>query len=212
MITPAQMKAARAMLGISQKDLARKAGVAVATLNNIERGAQTDPKISTLKAIRQALEKMGIEFTSSPLGDIGISLKPHKSSAHAATILIVDDSRTDRTLYRTWLQGSGRKYRIIEAESARAGFDAFMEHSPDCVVLDFMLYGADGFQLLAALKREQEKIPPILFITGMHNETLEANAKSQGVYCYLNKNKLTAIQLCNAASQALDDTGIPLRA
>jgi len=48
------------MLGISQKQLAKKAGVAIATLNNIERGVQTDPKISTIKAIQGALEKDGI--------------------------------------------------------------------------------------------------------------------------------------------------------
>ena len=209
MVTIEQIRAARAMLNISQKQLAKKAGVAIATLNNIERGAQTDPKLSTVTAIQQSLEKEGIMFTSDPLGGVGISLKPRRSATHNnATILIVDDSRADRTLYKNWLSAApGKKYRLVEAENARAGFDAFIEHAPQCLVLDFMMYGADGFQLLAALRREHVKLPPIVFVTGMHNEILEESAHAQGVYCYLNKQTLSPSQLCKAIDEALKSKG-----
>lgn len=74
MITKDQIKAARAILGITQAELARKAGVSLATLNSIERGVEHDPRVSTLSKIRAALEKLGIAFTES--GDsLGISLK-----------------------------------------------------------------------------------------------------------------------------------------
>ncbi len=54
MITTEQIRAARAMLHLGQKELAEKAEVSVATYNNIERGAQTDPKLSTINSIQQA--------------------------------------------------------------------------------------------------------------------------------------------------------------
>ncbi len=204
MITIEQIKAARAMLGMNQKRLAEKAGVAIATLNNIERGAQTDPKLSTMRAVQGALEKEGIEFTSDAMGSIGILLKPKYKAAKVATILIVDDNRADRTLYRNWLSGvAGKKYRVVEAENARAGFDAFVTHAPQCVVLDFMMYGSDGFQLLAALKRDHTKLPPIVFVTGMHNDILEESAKAQGVYRYLNKQTLTSAVFCKTVAEAL---------
>lgn len=61
MITPAQIRGARAMLNLTQAQLASSAGISTTGLNNIERGA-ADPKASTLKAIQQALEDSGIVF------------------------------------------------------------------------------------------------------------------------------------------------------
>ncbi|MGE0753936.1 MAG: response regulator [Alphaproteobacteria bacterium] len=204
MITVTQIKAGRVMLQLNQKELAERAGISVATLNNIERGAQTDPKISTMKAIQKALEADGIEFITQPLGGIGVLYKPKRSGAGEAVILIVDDSKADRALYKSWLKGdTNTAYQIIEASSAREGHDAFMEHQPDCVILDFMMYGADGFQLLTALKREPVRLPPIIFVTGMHTDVLEKSARSQGVYTYLHKNGLTKDILCEAVKRAL---------
>ncbi|MFW0776557.1 MAG: response regulator [Rickettsiales bacterium] len=204
MITLEQIKAARAMLNFSQKQLAEKAGIAVATLNNIERGAQTDPKISTMRAIREALESEGISFINEPLGGVGLTLSPKNISIENALILIIDDSKADRMLYKSWLsKAPGKAYKIIEAENAVRGFDAFVTHRPQCIILDFMMYGADGFQLLAAMKEENITLPPIIFITGMHNEILEDSAKSQGVHTYLNKQILSKEDLYDAVESAL---------
>ena len=76
MISVQQIRGARAMLGLRQEDVARKAGLSISTLNNVERGVQTDPKTSTLQAIQRALESEGIEFIFSPKGYPGMILKP----------------------------------------------------------------------------------------------------------------------------------------
>jgi transcriptional regulator with XRE-family HTH domain len=62
MITPEQIRGARAMLGLTQAELAKRAGISTTGLNNIERRG-ADSKASTLRAIREALESAGIEFT-----------------------------------------------------------------------------------------------------------------------------------------------------
>ncbi len=62
------------MLAISQAELARQAGVSTTGLNNIERGA-ADPKASTLKAIRAALEAAGVEFIAENGGVPGVRLR-----------------------------------------------------------------------------------------------------------------------------------------
>ena len=49
------------MLGLTQADLAKAAGISTTGLNNIERGI-ADPKASTLRAIQGALEEPGIVF------------------------------------------------------------------------------------------------------------------------------------------------------
>jgi len=47
------------MLGMTQTDLAKLAGISTTGLNNIERGI-ADPKASTLRALKTALEEAGV--------------------------------------------------------------------------------------------------------------------------------------------------------
>jgi predicted transcriptional regulator len=74
MITPQQIRGARAMLGLTQAELAERAGISKTGLNNIESGA-TDPKVSTLKAIQAALEAAGVEFIPENGSGAGVRLK-----------------------------------------------------------------------------------------------------------------------------------------
>lgn len=61
MITPAQIRAARAMLQWKQSDLAAKSSISEVSIKNIERG-KTDARASTLQAIQSALESAGVVF------------------------------------------------------------------------------------------------------------------------------------------------------
>jgi len=63
MIKPTQIRGARAMLGLTQTDLAKLAGISKTGLINVESGA-SDPKVSTISAIQKALEAAGVEFTN----------------------------------------------------------------------------------------------------------------------------------------------------
>lgn len=72
MIIKEQIKAARAMLDLKQAELADLAGISLATLNNIERGA--DSRVSTVDKIRRALESKGIVFTGGTDGPPGLTL------------------------------------------------------------------------------------------------------------------------------------------
>ena len=131
MITVEQIRAARAMLGLKQHELAKKADISIGTLNNIERGVQTDPKLSTMRAIQHALEILGIEFTEEDNGSIGIRLKAPRNNK-ARTILIIDDSTAERKRYKAWLgQGQGKDYQILEAANAKEGYEGFMKYKPD---------------------------------------------------------------------------------
>ena len=61
MLTPAQLRAARALLGWSRDDLAEKSGIAAVTTKGFELGS-TDPKLSTIQKWRRALEAGGVIF------------------------------------------------------------------------------------------------------------------------------------------------------
>lgn len=61
---PEQIRAARSLLGWSQNDLATKAGVAVSTVADFERG-QRNPVPNNASAIQNALESGGVKFTEA---------------------------------------------------------------------------------------------------------------------------------------------------
>jgi transcriptional regulator with XRE-family HTH domain len=62
-LSPEQVKAARALLGWTQKDLAKNAQVAISTVADFERHARL-PMANNAKAIREALEGAGIQFVN----------------------------------------------------------------------------------------------------------------------------------------------------
>lgn len=61
-MTPAQCRAARALLNWSQSDLVERSGVTQKTITDFERGATTRPYRRTLEAIVATFETAGIEF------------------------------------------------------------------------------------------------------------------------------------------------------
>lgn len=66
-ISAAQVRAGRGLLGWSQQQLAGAAGVTRATINNLEaeqgRGSGKSPSAATRTAVREALELAGVELT-----------------------------------------------------------------------------------------------------------------------------------------------------
>lgn len=73
-MSPAQCRAARALLGLEQGDLANAAGVARATLIDFEKG-QRAPRASTAAALQNALEAAGVEFIAENGGGAGVRLR-----------------------------------------------------------------------------------------------------------------------------------------
>lgn len=63
-----QLKAARALLGWKQTTLAKRSGLSICTVKDIERNAKRMHKATTVIALIAALEKGGVAF--SPNGGV----------------------------------------------------------------------------------------------------------------------------------------------
>jgi transcriptional regulator with XRE-family HTH domain len=75
-LTGPHVTAARGLLRLTQAQLASASGVSEQTINGFERG-KTTPHDATLSAIREALERRGIEFYNG--GEPGVRLRPSKA-------------------------------------------------------------------------------------------------------------------------------------
>jgi transcriptional regulator with XRE-family HTH domain len=62
MITPSICRAARALVGWTQSDLAGHAGISLPTVSRFERGSRYHTQTETLDRIRAALESNGVAF------------------------------------------------------------------------------------------------------------------------------------------------------
>lgn len=80
MITPAQMRAARALLGMDQRTLAQRAGVSLPTIQRMEASeGYVRGVVDTLTKVVAALEREGIELIGehapSPPAGRGVRLR-----------------------------------------------------------------------------------------------------------------------------------------
>lgn len=71
-----QIKAARALLGWSQGDLAEKSGVSAPTVKRLEAAdGEIGGRLETGEALVTALEKAGVEFIAENGGGAGVRMR-----------------------------------------------------------------------------------------------------------------------------------------
>ena len=99
-------------------------------------------------------------------------------------VLIVDDDDRLREFVRVNLEGEG--YSVAEAANAEDGLDALEEHAPDLVLLDLMMPGMDGWEML---RRIQERYGvgaiPVIVFSGKVEEA--RGAEVRGAHGFIGK-------------------------
>ena len=107
---------------------------------------------------------------------------PHPD-ADVATILVCDDDPSLRELVRAVL-GSG--YRFIEAADGTEALTAARELNPDLIVLDVMLPGLSGIEVLEAI-RSDEKLKDMLVVVITAWSHAEVEAQVAGADRFVSK-------------------------
>lgn len=88
------------------------------------------------------------------------------SDAHALTVLIVEDSATDRLLLATIVRKQG--HRVLTAENGKLAVALFAEQRPQLVLLDAVMPVMDGFEAARRIKAlAGEELVPIIFLTSL---------------------------------------------
>jgi len=79
-------------------------------------------------------------------------------------ILVVEDSRTQAQDMRIVLEKAG--YSVSIASDGESGLELFHSWKPHLVLLDVILPGIDGFEVLREIKRDQENtFTPVIMLT-----------------------------------------------
>jgi two-component system alkaline phosphatase synthesis response regulator PhoP len=100
-----------------------------------------------------------------------------------AKILVVDDEPSITKLVSAYLKPEG--YEIYTATDGNAGLKAARTFKPDLIILDVMLPGIDGIELLSRLRRESDVY--VIMLTARTEETDKIVGLSVGADDYVTK-------------------------
>lgn len=98
-------------------------------------------------------------------------------------ILIIDDEPSIVNLVSVYLKPEG--YEVYTASDGIAGLKAARAYKPDLIVLDLMLPGLDGIELLSRLRRESDVY--VILLTARTEETDKIVGLSVGADDYVTK-------------------------
>lgn len=118
------------------------------------------------------------------------------------TLLIVDDAAENLFVLSELLQPY---YRVLAANNGERGLQiATTEPHPDLILLDVMMPGMNGYQVLQALQADAQSADiPVIFLTALSSPHEEERGLSLGAVDYITKPMTPAIVLARVRTQLL---------
>lgn len=107
-------------------------------------------------------------------------------------ILLVDDHAVVRAGFKTLLENHGDLSVVAEADSGEAACRAFVEHSPDLVIMDLSMPGAGGLEAIRRIVSRASDARVLVF--SMHEDTLFVEQALQaGARGYIGKSSAPTV-------------------
>ena len=98
-------------------------------------------------------------------------------------ILVIDDEPSITNLVSAYLKPEG--FEVYTAADGNTGLKAARAYKPDLIILDLMLPGMDGIELLSRLRRESDVY--VIMLTARSDETDKIVGLSVGADDYVTK-------------------------
>jgi len=95
--------------------------------------------------------------------------------AGGPVVLVVDDDARLREFMRVNLESEG--YSVLEAEGGEQALVAIEDQAPDLVLLDIVMPGIDGWQMLQRMQERHGSIPVIMFSGKLDDDSADQAAR-----------------------------------
>jgi two-component system response regulator ResD len=117
-------------------------------------------------------------------------------------ILLIEDEKDIRLLYAEVLTDAG--YVVEQASDGEVGYDLIKSTEWDLLLLDVMLPGKDGMNILKDVKSELvQKKGPIILLTNLNSEEIIRDAFGMGADGYLIKSEITPDKIVSEVNHYL---------
>ena len=105
---------------------------------------------------------------------------------HSGRILVVDDQPANLRVVSTLLSRHG--YDVVTAQDGPSALEACAQATPDLILLDILMPGMDGFDVLAAIKQDERLLRvPVICLTAMQDRDLLVRGFEAGAVDYVTK-------------------------
>jgi len=117
-----------------------------------------------------ALPTGSSEPASTSVGQVGLEsgITTEPIPGPGPTVVVVEDDRRSFDLLRVYLEGAGA--RVVSARDGKEGLDTVRRLNPAGVVLDILLPGVDGWEVLAQLKADPKTAAIPVIVVSMLDE------------------------------------------
>lgn len=117
--------------------------------------------------------------------EASVEMSASEPSANA-TILVVDDNEHNREILSRRLVRDG--HRVLQAENGRQALDVMRCEPVDTLLLDLMMPVMDGYETLAAIKRDSSlRHIPVIVVTAVDETEGAVRCIEQGAEDYVGK-------------------------
>ncbi|MCL1996765.1 MAG: diguanylate cyclase [Defluviitaleaceae bacterium] len=115
------------------------------------------------------------------------------------SILVIDDNTTNIMLLHRIL---AEEYTVFAVKSGSEGIKIALKQLPDIILLDIVMPDMDGFEVLSALKNEDDtRHIPVIFISGLNDHESEEKGLLLGASDYITKPFSPGIVRLRVANQ-----------
>lgn len=120
-------------------------------------------------------------------------------------IFLIEDDAFLRKIYEKKL-AEHEGWTVLTAENGEEGLQKIFTEKPDLILLDVMLPGKDGFQIITEIKQQEGlKEIPVIITTGLGQESDVKKGLDLGAVDYLTKDGTTVERIIEKVEQYLKD-------
>jgi signal transduction histidine kinase/response regulator RpfG family c-di-GMP phosphodiesterase len=125
---------------------------------------------------------------------------PNNNNSIGKTILLVDDSEPAIIQLKDFMEESG--YTILVAHDGNEAIEIISHIIPDAMILDLMMPGMDGFEVLQTIRNaEPTALIPVLILTAKHITKDDLKfLKRNNVHQLIQKGDINRVELLNSVA------------
>jgi CheY-like chemotaxis protein len=124
------------------------------------------------------------------------------------SILLVEDDKLLRDLMVKKLENHG--YNVMAAIDGESSLELIKDSKPSLVLLDIMMPGIDGFEVLEKIKNDKDKKIadiPVVMLTNLGQEENAKIAKEKGAIDYVLKADFNTDEILEKVDRHLNEYG-----
>jgi len=116
-------------------------------------------------------------------------------------VLIVEDDKDICQLYSTAFMREG--FKVFKAMEGKSAIEKYQQKNPDIILLDIMMPGVDGYEVLKEVRKRHDKYIPVVMLTNLDMGHFTRHETVDNVDDYLIKSNYTPSEIVERTKEIM---------